>query len=204
MTDNSKTKIISRKVEFKGWHTLETIVVQTPSLRPGGMAKTISREMYHIGTVAVVLLYLPETDHILLNQEFRMGAFISGDDNPCLMECCAGIIGKGEDPKVAVRREAAEETGCAILDLEFIGKAYPSPGGTNETFMLYCGRVDMATQPGHHGLEEEGEEIKTHLIPASEAIRMLDAGEITNGATIMCLHWFARNHDRLLRKWGKR
>jgi len=68
--------------------------------------------------------------------------------------------------------------------------------------MNYCGRIGK-TETGFHGLEEEGEEIKTHLFPAAEAIRMLDDGEITNGAAVVCLHWFARNHERLRKKWSK-
>jgi ADP-ribose pyrophosphatase len=201
LTHTLKTKIISRKVEFEGWHKLETVVVQHQSLKHDGWTSPISREIFYCGTVAVALLYQPETDQILLNEQFRVGAFLAGDDNPWLMECCAGMIDDGEDPETAARREAVEETGCEILDLEFIGKAYPSPGGSEEVFMLYCGRIGKA-EAGHYGLEEEGEEIKTHLVPALDAIRMLDAGRITNAATVICLNWFARNHDRLRRKWG--
>ena len=201
MTTPPKAKIISRKVEFKGWHSLESIVVQHQSLKNGGWTAPLSREMYYCGTAVVALLYLPETDQILLNEQFRVGAFMAGDDNPWLMECCAGMIDGGEDPESAVRREALEETGCGILDLEFIGKTYPSPGGSDESHLLYCGRIGAA-ETGHYGLEEEGEEIKTHLVAAADAIDMLDSGRITNAATVICLHWFARNHERLRRKWG--
>jgi ADP-ribose pyrophosphatase len=203
MTALSKTKIISRKVEFKGWHSLETVTVQPQSLRHAGLAQPMSREVYCSGTCAVALLYLPETDQILLNEQFRVGVLLAGDDNPWLYECAAGMVDDGEDAETAVKREALEETGCPILDLEFIGKTYPSPGGSNEVHMLYCGRIDAA-EAGHYGLEEEGEEIKTHLVAATEAIRMLDAGRITNAATVICLHWFARHHDRLRKKWGQK
>lgn len=201
MTIVSRIKTISRKVEFEGWHSLETIVVQPPSLKHDGLTEPLSREVYFCGTAVIVLLYLPETDQILLNQQFRIGAFIAGEPNPWLIECAAGMIDEGEDPETAVRREAMEETGCHIHDLEFIGKCYPSAGSSEETFLMYCGRVNKA-EAGHYGLESEGEEIKTHLVDADEAIRMLDAGEITNGATIICLHWFARHRERLRKKWG--
>lgn len=199
----SKIKVISRKVQFKGWHTLETMVVEPPSLKHEGMAEPLSREIYLYRPVAVVLLYLPETDQILLNQQFRIGAFVAGDESPWLMECCAGVLDEGEEPEAAARREAMEETGSIIRDLEFIGKAYPSPGSSNEVYFLYCGRVDSA-EAGHYGLEEEGEEIKTHLLSAAEALRMLDSGLITNGGAVMCLNWFGRNHERLRRQWGRR
>jgi len=201
LTHTLKAKIISRKLEFKGWHRLETVVIQHQSLKHDGWTSPISREIYYCGTAVVALLYQPETDQILLNEQFRVGAFIAGDDSPWLMECCAGMIDDGEDPEAAVRREAAEETGCTILDLEFIGKTYPSPGGSDEVHLLYCGRIGTA-KAGHYGLAEEGEEIKTHLVSAAEAIDMLDTGRITNAATVICLHWFARNHDRLRRKWS--
>ena len=67
--------------------------------------------------------------------------------------------------------------------------------------MLYCGRISKA-ETGHFGVPEEGEDIRTHLIPVAEAIRLLDTGKILNSGTIMCLQWFARNHDRLRKKWG--
>lgn len=203
MTSAAKTKIISRQTEFEGWHRLETVTVQHPSLKHGGMAEPMKREMYYCGTCVVVLLYQPETDQILLNEQFRIGAFMAGDPNPWLYECCAGMVDEGEKPEDTVRREALEETGAEILDLEFVGKAYTSPGGSDEIYMLYCGRIGP-TETGHYGLAEEGEEIKTHMIPAMEAIRLLDTGKITNSGAVMCLHWFARNHDRLREKWGKK
>lgn len=199
--DPAKTKIISRKLEFVGWHTLETLVVQPLSLRHEGRAASMSREIYYCGTVAVILLYLPETDQVVLNEQFRVGAFVADDENPWLYECCAGMVDDGENPEDAARREALEETGCHVLDMEFIGKAYPSPGGSDEVCMLYCGRIGKA-EAGHYGVEEEGEEIKTHLVSADEAVRMIDDGRITNASALICLHWFARNHERLRKKWS--
>ncbi len=201
MTNTSKANILSRKLEFDGWHKLETIVVQTDSLRHDGKAEPMQRELFRCHVCSVALLYQPETDQILFNEQFRGGAFMAGDANPWLIECCAGLVDAGETPEEAVRREAVEETGCNILDLEFIGKSYSSPGASDEVHMLYCGRIGKA-EAGHFGLEEEGEEIKTHLIPAVEAIRMLDTGKIVNGATLICMNWFARNHERLQKKWG--
>src|SRR4051812_9328075 len=137
MAAPAKAKILDRKLEFEGWHRLETITLQHESFRHDGLAQPMKREMYYCGTCVVVLLYLPETDQILLNEQFRIGAYMAGDSNPWLLECCAGMVDKGEEAEDAVRREALEETGCHILDLEFAGKAYPSPGGTDETYMLY-------------------------------------------------------------------
>ncbi len=98
MTGAPKTKIISRKVEFEGWHRLETVVVQHASLLHSGQAEPIKRELYYSGTCIVVLLYQPETDQILLNEQFRIGAYMGGEANPWLYECCAGMVDEGEEP----------------------------------------------------------------------------------------------------------
>ncbi len=201
MADPLKAKIISRKVEFKGWRSLETIVLQPKSLRSAGWTEPMQREIYYCGKVVVGLLYLPETDQILLNEQFRVGVLMSGDDHPWLYECCAGMVDEGEEPETALKREALEETGSEILEMEFIGKAYSSPGSSDESFLLYCARIGKA-EAGHYGLEEEAEEIKTHLLSADEAIRMLDDGRISNASAMICLHWFARHRDRLRQKWG--
>lgn len=197
-----KTKIISRTLEFDGWHKLETVVVQHASLRHAGDFAPIKREVFICGPAVITLLYQPETDEVLLNEQFRIGAFMAGEANPWLYECCAGMIDEGETPEEAAHREAFEETGCKLLDLEFIGRAYPSPGGTDEMCTMYCGRISNA-KTGHFGADVD-EEIKTHLIPAAEAIRLLDTGKILNSGTIMCLQWFARHHDRLRKKWSQK
>ena len=94
MTRASKANIISRKIEFEGWHKLETLVVEHASLRHDGRIGPLRREMYYCGTCVIVLLYLPETDQILLNEQFRIGAYMGGEPNPWLYECCAGMMEK--------------------------------------------------------------------------------------------------------------
>lgn len=193
-------KITSRKTIFQGYHLLEDIIVVPKSLRHGGWAEPVSREVFHNKPVVSTILYLPETDELLLNQQFRMGAFLAGADDPFLFECSAGGIDEGESPEDAARREALEETGAVVDELEFICNSYSSPGCVAEKWYMYIGRVKKA-EAGIFGLEHEGEEIKTHLLPASQVIRMLDEGHITNQATAMMLHWFARHREDLRKKW---
>jgi len=199
MTGNAK--IISRKVEFQGWHRLESITVQPRSLKHEGYAKAISREVFYGGMAAFCLPYLPESDEILLSQQFRLGPYLAGKDDPFLYECCGGVAGKDETPVEAMKREALEETGCIVTDFEFIAKTYATPACSDEVFMIYCGRIAKA-DAGHGGLDEEGEEIKTHLLPATDVIRMMEEGKIINAPTLIALQWFALNRRRLRKKWG--
>ena len=52
-----------------------------------------------------------------------------------------------------------------------------------------------------HGLAEEHEDIRAEVIPASQAIRLLDQGVIEAGPAVVGLAWFARHHDRIRREW---
>lgn len=195
-------KIISRKVEFEGWHRLETIVAEPKSLKHDGWAAHVDREVFFGKKIVSVLLYAPKTDEILFNQQFRMGAFMAGAQDPFLLECCAGAVDDGEDFEAAARREALEETGSEITDMKYVGNCFTSPGCMAEEFHLYVGRIEDP-KVGIHGIEEEAEEIKTHLLPVSEAMRLLDAGKITNVTTALLLHWFARHGADLKKEWAK-
>jgi ADP-ribose pyrophosphatase len=160
----------------------------------------MDREIFFGKPIAVVLLYIPETDEILLNQQFRLGAMMAGVEDPFLFECAAGAIDEGETPEAAARREAFEETGCEVLDLEPLGTAYSSPGCMAEVFHMYIGRIEKA-ESGIYGHEAEGEEIKTHLLPYKSVMKMLDEGHFANIIPALVLNWFARNHERLRQKW---
>lgn len=196
-----KVKILEQKIVFTGYHRLEVCHFQPKSLHGEKWMAAMSREIFRSGPVASALLYCPESDEVLLNEQFRGGAFLAGAENPWLIECCAGGIDAGETPEQAVRREALEETGAEILALEPIGTVFTSPGCLDEEFFLFCGRIAKPQAGKILGLIEEGEEIKTHLLSSAEAIALLDAGKITNVTTALCLQWFARNRDKIRKKW---
>jgi ADP-ribose pyrophosphatase len=193
-------EILSRREIFKGFSRLEELQVRPRSLKHDGWAEPMSREIFFRRNVVSALLYIPETDEILLNQQFRLGAFLSGAEDSFLLECSAGAIDEGESAEDAARREAFEETGAEVLDIEFIGTCYPSAGGTAEDFKMYIARI-AKPKTGIFGMEDEGEEIRTHLLPFAKVIELLDAGKITNATTALMLHWFARHHSRIRQKW---
>lgn len=194
-------KIIKRQVEFDGYHRVETITCQPRSLRHDGDAAEMTREVMFCKKIAAVLLYAPESDKILLNQQFRLGAMMAGCEDPFLFEVAAGAVDDGESVEDAARREALEETGAEISDLEFVAKAYTSAGCLAEEFHLFIGRIPSAAASGFYGLENEGEEIKTHLLPAQDAFAMLDRGEIMNAPAAVLMHWFARHHNNIRSRW---
>jgi ADP-ribose pyrophosphatase len=76
-----------------------------------------------------------------------------------------------------------------------------SPGGSSESVVLFCGSVDSSNAGGIHGLDEEHEDIKVHVLAADEAIRLADEDVIDNAVTLIALHWFARHREALRRRW---
>ncbi len=194
-------KIHSRETVFDGYHRVEVVTLQPRSLRNAGWASAMNREVMHCGAFSTAILYIPETDEILLSEQFRQGAWFAGAEDPFLLECAAGGVEEGETPEEAIIRETMEETGCTVTDLELIGPFFTSPGCLAELGYFFCARIEEPEETGIFGVEEEGEEIKTHLLPALQVIKMLDEGHIQNGPTALALHWFARHRERIRTKW---
>jgi len=201
VTHKEQAKIISTKTEFNGWHKLDVVTLQHYSLEDQSLMPAISRDVFYCPAAAVALLYVAETDQILLNQQFRTGVFMAGDPEPYVYELCSGVIDKGETPEEAIIREAEEETGSKILDLEFAGKSYTNPSSSTHFFHMFCGRI-KAPVTGIYGEKSEGEEVKTHLVDADEVIKMAQEGKIGFMGAVACIYWFAANKDRLRKKWS--
>lgn len=96
-----------------------------------------------------------------------------------------------------------EEAGCQISSLIPLYDYLVSPGGTTERIMLFCGQVDMQTISAGsvHGNGEEDEDIKVHITPLNEAIRLLNTGRISSASAIIALQWLALNRDSVRHRW---
>jgi ADP-ribose pyrophosphatase len=166
----------------------------------GGWSEVMTREVFERGHSVAVLLYDPAADKIAVIEQFRTGALAAGMA-PWLIECVAGIIGDGETPEEVVRREAVEETGCTLGRVEQVGECIYSPGGCSEVCRIFIGEFDSTTASGVHGLAEEHEDIKTHVVPVETAFEWLDTGAIRTAPLLITIQWLARNGDDLRRRW---
>lgn len=170
----------------------------------------ISREIFERGHAAAVLMYDPDMDVLVFIEQFRPGAFAAlssawynEDQSPWLFEIVAGIIEDGEDPADVVRREAIEESGCLVDELELISHYLVTPGGSSESMFSYCGRVDASDVGGIHGLAEEGEDIRVFSMTPEDAFKAVETGHIQNSMTIIPVLWFRHNRARLRKKWRR-
>jgi len=171
------------------------------ALFAGGKSELISREILERGDAIAVLPYDPISDTVLLIEQIRIGA-IKSKHSPWLLECIAGMTDGSDDYESVVKKEAYEEAGLNLTELEFMLSYLSSPGGTTERLHLYLARADLSdVESGVYGLETEGEDIKTHVISVDDALTRLNNGEMDNAATVICMQWLALNHEKMKHKW---
>jgi len=198
--DNDSIAISERRTVYRGYFRIDHFRLRH-RLFAGGWSPELSREVFLRHDAVGILLYDPARDALVLIEQFRLAAHLAGFA-AWQLEIVAGIIDKEEPPAAVARREAQEEAGLTV-----IGEAVPihrfltSPGGSTETVDLFCGRVDASAAGGIHGLADESEDIRVVVKSSEEAMRLLNAGKIENGYTLLALHWFAANRETLRRQW---
>lgn len=195
-----KWELVNRRILYKGFFSLLKLRVRY-ALFEGGMSVPVDREVMIRGHAVGVLLFDPDADVVVMIEQFRIGA-INSDRSPWLKEVVAGLIDEGETAEEVAIRESIEETGCQPERLHKIAFYLSSPGGTDESVTLFVGKVDSTSCAGIHGLIEEGENIKVHLLPAEEAFAQVESGLIDNAMAIIALQWLQLHKQSLLSLWG--
>ncbi len=54
---------------------------------------------------------------------------------------------------------------------------------------------------GIHGLAEENEDIRVHVVSRATAYQWLEQGRIDNGVAVIGLQWLQLNYKKLQQKW---
>jgi len=193
-------EILERRTLFQGVFRIDRYRLRHRSFN-GHWCPEITRELFERGHAAAVLIYDPGRDAVALVEQFRVGAMAAGR-NPWVIEVVAGIIEGDETAEDVARREAVEEAGIAIGELEPIVEYLASPGGTSETCKLFCGRADLAQAGGVHGLPEEGEETRVLVLPAAEAFALAKENRVENATCVIALMWLELNRERLRKRWS--
>lgn len=192
-------EIAVREECFSGFYRIERLRLRHRQFA-GGMGPLISRELFVRHDAVCVLPYDPQRDEVVLIEQFRVGALAAGV-NPWLLELVAGLIDKDEAPEEVARREAVEEAGLSLGALWPIGHYLPSPGGSNERVHLFVGRCDSSRASGIHGLPEEGEDIRVHVLGFEDALQAVRDGHINNAASMLALQWLALNRAEVRGLW---
>lgn len=172
-------KILSTDILHKGWSTLYRAVIGL------GDGVEVVREIEDHGAAVAVLPYDPEERRALLARQLRNGPLMVGLAEPRLLEAPAGLIDPGEAPLTAASREAMEEVGVALAELEPVADVFSCPGVSTERISLYLGVYSQEARVGAGGgLAAEHEDIEVVELPLAELARMADAGELIDLKTL--------------------
>ncbi len=193
-----KYKILRQETAYQGFLKLHRYHLEHQCFA-GGWCRELVRERVEGNHAVSVLLFDPQHDQVVLIEQFRIGA-LGHQEPPWLLETVGGYLEPGESPEEVARRETREESGCELLDLEFIGSLFSSPGWSGERLTLYCGRVDSRQAQGIHGVEEEGEDIRVVVLPTDQALGEL-FGRANSTSVVVTLQWLAANRDKLRERW---
>ena len=157
--------------------------------RADGRWEKHERNLFRRPDAAVLLPYDAGRGKVLLTRQFRLGAFMN-DSTPGLLEACAGTIDPGEAPDACMRREAMEEIGLRVGEMQFLFEAFVSPAATTEKLYFFVAPYAPEARVGvGGGMEEEGEEIEIVEAGFDEILLEAQAGAIRDGKTLTLLYW---------------
>jgi ADP-ribose pyrophosphatase len=195
-------RIVAHEVAFRRHLRLDVFRFQN-RLYSGEWSGERVHDVVRRGAAVAVLLYDPDREAVVLVEQFRLPPLLAGY-SPWVVEVVAGLVDHADESEEEVgRRETIEEAGVQpVGELIPIQRYVPMPGSSDETVMLFCGRVDASGASGVHGLADEHEDIRVVVKTMAELEAMLDAGQIETGHTLICLYWLLRHRDQLRKRWG--
>jgi ADP-ribose pyrophosphatase len=199
MTKDEDVVVAQKETVYDGYFQVERYRL-SHRLHKGGMSEQIMREVFERGHAVAVLPFDPINDVVVLQEQFRVGAYAAGQ-NPWLTEIVAGIIEDGETNEQVAMRETKEEAGLEALELWPMVRYLASPGGTSETVEIFLARVDRPKEEGVFGLDHENEDIRVFPLPFLDAMTLLKDGKINKSMTLIALQWLALNHKAVLARW---
>ncbi|MCS2155855.1 ADP-ribose diphosphatase [Scandinavium sp. H11S7] len=194
-------EIIARETLYSGFFSLDMYRFRH-RLFNGEMSGEVRREIFERGHAAVLLPFDPVRDEVVLVEQIRIAAFDTSE-SPWLMEMVAGMIEEGESPEDVARREAVEEAGLDVKRVKPMLSYLASPGGTSERLTILVGEVDASTAQGIHGLADELEDIRVHVVSREQAYQWVEEGKIDNAASVIALQWLQLHYQALRNEWTK-
>lgn len=132
----------------------------------------------HSGAVAVVPLHDDGT--VTVVRQFRASLMDR------LLEIPAGLLDRPAEPLgEAARRELREEVGLLCGRLDHLCTYVPAPGITDERVTIFVASELTVAETERHGPEEH--DMVVSRVRLSDALAMIEAGEIIDGKTAYAL-----------------
>lgn len=174
-------KIVAIEPLYEGWGRYLRVTVKKAD------GSEVRREVEHHGDAAGVLAYDPERRTALLVRQLRAPMLLAGGLTDTL-EVAAGMIDSDETPATSVRREAMEEMGLTIRDLEPVVTIMTMPGISTERIHLFLASYRAEDRQGEGGgIAAEQEDVTVVEMPLAELAALADRGELADAKTMLLL-----------------
>ncbi|MDO5054944.1 MAG: ADP-ribose diphosphatase [Pasteurella oralis] len=196
-------EILNEETLYKGFFELKRVQFRH-KLFAGGYSGIVTRELLVKGAASAVIAYDPQQDSVILVEQVRIGAYQPNSNrSPWLLELIAGMVEEGEKPEEVALRESEEEAGVKVSHLQHCLSVWDSPGGVIERIHLFVGKVDSTQAKGIHGLAEENEDIRVHVVSREIAYQWINEGKIDNSIAVLGLQWLQLNYSTLQNQWSE-
>jgi nudix-type nucleoside diphosphatase (YffH/AdpP family) len=183
-------EIEKTQIAHRGWTTLSVVTFVLPD------GTKFTREIEDHGRAACVLPYDPDRRTALLVRQFRAAVFVASGETD-LLEAIAGLVDQGDGHDTA-RREAMEEAGVQLRNLETVATVWTSPGISTEQSQLFLATYSAGDRTGEGGgLAAEHEEITVVEIALPELASLADTGRINDMKTLALLQTLRLRHPAL-------
>ena len=188
----SSPTIESQDVAYDGWSRILKLVIAMPD------GSKVKREVEHHGHAATLLPYDPERRMALMVRQLRAPVLLTAG-HPDLLEAPAGLL-DDDTPEDCARREAEEEVGLTVRELEPVGMLQAMPGISTEeihAFLAPYREADRSSKGG--GLASESETIIVEEIPLARLAGMADRGELSDMKTFALVQTLRLRRPELFR-----
>jgi ADP-ribose pyrophosphatase len=117
---------------------------------------------------SVVLIPMPDPDHIVLVRQYRYAI------DQWIWELPAGSVDPGETADQAAVRECHEEIGRIPTRVKRLGAFYPTPGYCDELMVFF--KLTGLEKPEHEAATDEDEDIEARIFTLAEARKLVEGG----------------------------
>jgi nudix-type nucleoside diphosphatase (YffH/AdpP family) len=170
-------ELVERKVAYKGWLTMAIASFRLPD------GRIMQREVLEHGRAVSVLAYDAERRTALLVRQFRAPVFLASGE-ALLLEAIAGMIDDGDAAETA-RREAREEAGLQLGELEMVGEMWASPGMMTERIVLFLASYRLRDRiSAGGGLADEHEDIEVVEMPLRDLAELINQQKLADMKTL--------------------
>lgn len=178
MSGHPPDAVLDQRRLFDGWMSVLLLRVRLDG-------KEVDRSLIEHPSGSAVLPYDPERGVALVGRQTRAAPLYLG--HPAMLEAMGGVD-EGDDPADCARREALEEAGVALGELEHVGQVWMTPSSTTERVHLFLGTYAPASRvSAGGGNAEEGETVHLEEVPLAELWRHAASGAMTDAKTFMLL-----------------